>query len=165
MNSKIFKAALPTLIIAVMAVSSLFAQSSVKSKPNAAAPKAKAVADSSKTTAPIEAEATPLDEMAVMNMTSQGDKAASSSGKAHPQNGWNNFLRYLKEKAISPDGKTGMVKISFTINTEGACSEFKIKQGLTDVANQKAIELLKNGPAWIDAGDGPAETTVNVEFH
>jgi len=115
-------------------------------------------------------EQTPLDEMVVMGMAKQGDNKvaveSSSIKEAHPKNGWSGFDNYLKEKAVSPDGRAGTVKLSFTVNNDGSYTGFKIRNGLTDVANQKAIELIKNGPAWTCNADGSTkETTVNVEFH
>jgi len=122
--------------------------------------------DTSKS-AVTEEEATPIDEMVVMGMAAQADKATVASiREAHPKIGWGNFENYIKEKAVSPDGKAGTVKVAFIVNTDGTCDNFKVKSGLTEAADQKAIELIKNGPSWTGNADGQArETTVNVEFH
>ena len=122
------------------------------------------VTDTAKTKQTILTEQMPLDEMAVMDMTSQGNRAAASSNSAHPQTGWNSFKNYLKEKAISPDGKTGTVKLAFLVSSEGELSGFKIKQGLTEAADKKAIELIKNGPSWVESTDG-SETVISIDFH
>ena len=116
----------------------------------------------------MEEEQTPLDEMVVMGMATAGNKAAveTASSGAHPQNGWSSFETYLKESAVSPDGKTGTVKVSFMVNNDGRCGGFKVETSLTKAADQKAIELIKNGPSWIGNTDGPPkETTISVEFH
>ena len=117
----------------------------------------------------IEEEQTPLDEMVVMGMAATGNKAAAengSSSQANPKNGWSSFETYLRESAVSPDGKTGTVKLSFTVNNDGSCGNFKVENSLTKAADQKAIELIKNGPLWIGNPEGePKETTVSVVFH
>lgn len=114
-------------------------------------------------------EETPLDEMVVVGMSTQKAEAKPSeetATEAHPKNGWTNFDNYLKEKAVSPDGKYGTVKLTFTVNNDGTCTGFKIKNGLTEVANQKAIDLVKNGPVWTcNANGSTKETTLNVDFH
>lgn len=115
-----------------------------------------------------EDEPTPLNEMVVMDFTSRthADKLAEThNNQASPKNGWDNFEKYLKDKAVSPDGKAGIVKVTFTVNTDGSCSDFKIKSGLTDAADQKAIELIKNGPAWVCNPGQSKQVTVNVEFY
>jgi hypothetical protein len=114
-------------------------------------------------------EETPLDEMVVIGMSTQKAEVKPSeeaATEAHPKNGWASFDNYLKEKAISPDGKYGTVKLTFTVNNDGTCTGFKIKNGLTEAANQKAIDLVKNGPVWTcNANGSTKETTLNVDFH
>jgi hypothetical protein len=114
-------------------------------------------------------EATPLDEMIVVGMSTQKAEVKpteETATEAHPKNGWTSFDNYLKEKAVSPDGKYGTVKLAFTVNNDGTCTGFKIKNGLTEAANQKAIDLVKNGPVWTcNANGSTKETTLNVDFH
>jgi TonB family protein len=115
-----------------------------------------------------EDEPTPLNEMVVMDFTSRthADKLAESKGnEAYPKNGWNDFEKYLKDKAVSPDGKAGIVKVTFIVNADGTCSDFKIKNSLTDAADKKAVELVKNGPAWVCNSGQSKDVTVNVEFY
>jgi hypothetical protein len=84
---------------------------------------------------------------------------------AHPVNGWSEYNKYLKERAISPDGKTGVVKVSFTVNSNGRLSDFKILKGLSDAANNEAIQIITNGPAWITNSDRKPEIVkVRVKF-
>ena len=84
---------------------------------------------------------------------------------AHPVNGWGDFKKYLKERAVSPDGKTGVVKVSFTVNSNGRLSDFKILKGLSEDANNTAIQIITNGPAWITNSDRKTEVVkVRVKF-
>ncbi len=141
-----------------------------KSKPQSHRKSTTKIADKAADTSKVEAiaeDVTPVDEMVVMGMAEQSDKATVASiREAHPQIGWSNFENYIKEKAISPDGKAGMVKVAFIVNTDGTCDDFKVKSGLTEAADKKAIDLIKNGPSWTGNADGqPKETTVSVEFH
>jgi hypothetical protein len=127
----------------------------------------KSIAADTGKTPPNPEDITPIDEMVVIGMAEQADKATVASiREAHPKMGWSNFENYIKEKAVSPDGKSGIVKVAFTVNTDGTCDGFKVKTGLTDAADQKAIELIKNGPSWTGNADGqPKETIVSVDFH
>ena len=84
---------------------------------------------------------------------------------AHPTNGWSDFKKYLKDNAKSPDGKAGVVKVSFTVDEYGALSDFKIKKGLGDKTDNAAIQLIQNGPHWLTNTDHKPETvTVRVKF-
>jgi TonB family protein len=84
---------------------------------------------------------------------------------AHPANGWSDFKKYLKDNAKSPDGKTGVAKISFTVNEYGSLSDFKIKKSLGAETDNAAIQLIQNGPRWITNTDHKPEiVTVRVRF-
>lgn len=84
---------------------------------------------------------------------------------AHPKDGWYSFNEYLKTHAISPDGKTGTVHLSFTVSTLGVISDIKVTKGLSDLTDKKAIDLLKTGPAWFGNINGKAEQMeVKVKF-
>ena len=84
---------------------------------------------------------------------------------AHPANGWSDFKKYLKDNAKSPDGKAGVVKVSFTVDEYGALSDFKIKKSLGDETDNAAIQLIQNGPHWLTNTDHKPETvTVRVKF-
>ncbi|MGZ3871723.1 MAG: carboxypeptidase-like regulatory domain-containing protein [Mucilaginibacter sp.] len=76
---------------------------------------------------------------------------------AHPTDGWEKFKSYLKENAASPDGKTGVVKLSFMVDQNGAISEIAIIKGLSAAADKKAIDLVTNGPAWTGNASGQTE--------
>ena len=88
------------------------------------------------------------------------------SADAHPKNGMPNLDDYLKKNAVSPDGKTGKVKLSFTVAADGTLSQFKILKSLSDAADKKAIDLLSNGPEWVGSTDKkPKEVKMTVSFH
>jgi len=82
-----------------------------------------------------------------------------------PKDGWPAFKKYISENAKSSDGKTGRVRLSFTVDPNGNFSDFKVRKSLSKVADQKAIDLIENGPKWIGATDGRAhEVKFNVKF-
>jgi len=113
----------------------------------------------------VKSEATPIDEMIVMGMASQGNATDVSSKIAHPKIGWANFETYLRDGATSPDKKTGLVKVSFLVHEDGSCTDFKVVNSLSKAADRSAIKLIKDGPAWIGANNSEAkETTVTVNF-
>jgi hypothetical protein len=114
-------------------------------------------------------EPTPLNEMLVMSLTSPNKPASEADSKeneAHPKKGWDNFEKYLSTEAIAPNGKSGSVKLSFIVSSNGSLSGFKIQNSLSDIADRKAVELIKNGPSW--AGNDSKQTSeisVIVAFH
>jgi len=147
------------------------------------------IADTSKTEADTaDAEATPLDEMVVMDYTAKKkndlkESAAKASAAVqgnfsdnknintnedgfagiHPQTGWSSFKNYLKENALSPDGKKGVVKLSVIVLANGTISDVKVIKSVSPATDKKAVELINNGPAWIS--DSKAETVkVKVQF-
>jgi len=84
---------------------------------------------------------------------------------AHPRDGWSKFNKYLKTNAISPDQKKGVVKLSFTVYPNGSVDNITVIKGLSDATNEKAIDLVKNGPAWIGSSDRKPEVVkLRVRF-
>lgn len=84
---------------------------------------------------------------------------------ARPRNGWSGLKKYLKENAVSPDSKTGTVKLAVTINGNGVIINVKVVKSLSSPTDQKAVDLINNGPQWSGGSDGKPETvTVNVKF-
>nr|WP_255678989.1 TonB family protein [Mucilaginibacter sp. UR6-1] len=85
--------------------------------------------------------------------------------EAHPLNGWDEFNEYLKENAISSDGKKGTVKLSFTVNTDGSLTDFEITKNLSDETDQQAIALIKDGPKWVgDSSGQPKKIKLSIKF-
>ena len=65
-----------------------------------------------------------------------------------------------------PDGETGKVQLSFMVDGKGGLSGFKVIKSLNTTADQKAIDLITNGPGWAGNIDGqPHEVKVTVKFH
>ncbi len=84
----------------------------------------------------------------------------------HPLPGWDAYNKYLKENGVIKDGKTATVKLVFTVNTDGAVSNIRVIKDGTDKLNQRAINLIVNGPKWVGASDGKAaEVKLKVKFH
>jgi TonB family protein len=84
---------------------------------------------------------------------------------AQPANGWSDFKKYLKDNAKSPDGKSGVVKVSFTVNEYGTLSDFKIKKSLSAETDNAAIQLIQAGPRWItNSNRKPEVVKVSVKF-
>ncbi|MGN6638063.1 MAG: carboxypeptidase-like regulatory domain-containing protein, partial [Mucilaginibacter sp.] len=82
-----------------------------------------------------------------------------------PVKGWDDFDSYLKENSKSPDGQTGKVKLSFMVNPDGSLANFKVTKSLNATDDQKAIDLIKNGPAWSGGRDNkPHVIKVTVKF-
>lgn len=85
--------------------------------------------------------------------------------KAMPVGGWDKFKQYLKEDAISQDGKKGTVKISFIVQTDGKLTDFKILKSISKETDEKAISLIKDGPEWLSNSNGkPQPVTISIKF-
>lgn len=84
---------------------------------------------------------------------------------AHPKTGWGDFRKYIKKNAISPDGKAGVVKLSFMVDKNGTVSDIKVQRGLSQATNQKAVDLIRNGPGWAGNTNGkPEKVSLRVKF-
>ncbi len=110
-----------------------------------------------------------MEESLVMDFaakkTMNVDAAVSlTSEEARPKAGWNAFQKYMSTVAISPDGKCGDVKLSFTVEANGAINNCKVVTGLSEAANKKAVELIKNGPSWTNAAEAKS-VSVTITFH
>ncbi|HEY0668338.1 MAG TPA: carboxypeptidase-like regulatory domain-containing protein [Sphingobacteriaceae bacterium] len=102
-----------------------------------------------------------LSEVVVVGYNS--DK--SSSEEAQPVIGWRAYKDYLKENAVSPDSGTYRAIVEFTVDRSGRTSNFNVK-GSNDVLNQKAIDLIVNGPKWIGGkGEKPQTVKLRITFH
>lgn len=95
----------------------------------------------------------------------EGSMASKKSADAHPKTGWKAFNNYLSKNATSPDGQTGKVNLSFTVDAQGNLNDFKILTSVSTVADQKAIDLVNKGSAWVGNADGQLhEVKLTVEF-
>ncbi|WP_162996745.1 carboxypeptidase-like regulatory domain-containing protein [Mucilaginibacter kameinonensis] len=93
------------------------------------------------------------------------DDSEVSVTAAHPQMGWGSLKKYLQTNAVLPDGTTGTVTVTFTVFPSGIIDELSVKKGLNETADQKAIELIKNGPSWVGSTNNkPEVVTVKVKF-
>jgi hypothetical protein len=83
---------------------------------------------------------------------------------AQPENGWENFQKYLQDNAISAD-VTGTYRVSFIVEKDGSLTGFSVNKDVNNVGGQKAIQLVKDGPEWLGNSNGkPKKVTVTVRF-
>jgi outer membrane biosynthesis protein TonB len=105
-----------------------------------------------------------LNEVVVTRNRKDADEEPPAEN-AHPQNSWSSFKKYLQSNAVLPDGAIGNVNVTFTVAADGSLGDFKIKKSLNAIADQKAIDLIKNGPSWIGNNNQKTEqVTVKVKF-
>lgn len=90
--------------------------------------------------------------------------ADKNDSPVQPANGWKSYLAYIKEQAVMPDNSIGKVRLAFKVGRDGIIYGIRILKGSTELINQKAIEILKNGPAWI-GGNSNKEIKVKIKFH
>ncbi|RCH54479.1 hypothetical protein DJ568_11680 [Mucilaginibacter hurinus] len=87
------------------------------------------------------------------------------TGYGEAQCCWDVYEKYLKDNAVSPDGKAGVVKLTFKVNPDNSLSDFKILKGLSEATDSKAIEIIKNGPPWVhDPSGKPQKVTLRIKF-
>jgi TonB family protein len=100
---------------------------------------------------------------ALYEVVTTNNKPASQN--AHPQTGWDDFKKYLQNTPTLPDGTEGTVNVIFTVGIDGTLTDFKIKKSLNATADQKAIDIIKAGSAWVANTNGKPETVnVKVKF-
>lgn len=87
-----------------------------------------------------------------------GTARTEVDNSAHPKTGWDNYNQYLKNRAVVTDGQTGLVRLSFTVAADGSLNDFKVLKSLSPTADQTAIDLVKDGPAWQPAANGKTKT-------
>ncbi|MFA9390899.1 MAG: energy transducer TonB [Prolixibacteraceae bacterium] len=94
-----------------------------------------------------------------------------ANANPEPLGGFSLFKKYVDDKLIypvsEPDGAREVVKIQFTVSSNGQLTNFVVDKGPEnmDFANE-AIRLLKNGPRWAPAvKDGiPQDEVVNYRI-
>lgn len=102
-----------------------------------------------------------VSEIIVMDYKAS-NKAAGA--KAEPLMGWKAYGGYLAH-IPSPDGRTGQVKLTFTVDPNGNLNNFKVTESLGNINDQEAINLIKKGPAWHGSTSGKNEqVSVKVNF-
>lgn len=90
---------------------------------------------------------------------------AKTKQKAQPLIGWKAYRHYLKENAISAQGKGGQVVLAFQIDDQGRPKAIRIEKGASEELNQQAKQLLLDGSKWIREDDHPEkEIQLKVRF-
>ena len=103
--------------------------------------------------------------LAEVVVVTDGNQQNKEEKAARPQNGWSELNKYLKENAKPVNGKTGVVRLSFVVNTDGLLTNFKILKSLSSEADKAAIELLKDGPTWLpNTNQEPETVRLRIKF-
>ena len=114
----------------------------------------------------LEPNTSALNEVVVTGHSAQNKDTEETTQSARPADEWPAFRKYVDSTATSPDGKTGKIRLSFVVDGNGGLSDFKIIKSLSNAADQKAIDLVKNGPAWTGASDRkPQRVRITIKFH
>lgn len=101
----------------------------------------------------------------VVTQPARTDNSDQPVISAHPRDGWSKFNKYLKTNALSPDHKKGEVKLSFIVYPNGSVADIAVVKGLSDATNEKATDLIVNGPAWVGSSDRKPEVVkLRVRF-
>ena len=87
--------------------------------------------------------------------------------KAIPADGWSEYNKYIaKNKKISTGDSviSGDEIVSFSVDSNGKLSEFKIERSISLSHDTEAIRLLRDGPAWKLLRRKKQRTTVTIKF-
>lgn len=68
--------------------------------------------------------------------------------KAQPEGGWRAFNTYLKKSASGANLSEGTVKLSFALAPNGAPTAIHVEQSVDTAHDNRAIQILQNGPRW-----------------
>jgi hypothetical protein len=98
--------------------------------------------------------------------------AKNDSTAAHPVGGWNNFMEYVSRKKETLKDSTddveeyvdGSVEIEFDIDNFGKPVNISIVRTNKQVLAQKAIQIVKEGPAWIAENKKNKKAKVTIRF-
>ena len=102
-----------------------------------------------------------------------GSPEEAPSQKAYPVPSRKAFRNYLKEQIRYPEEARrndveGTVKVQFTVEPDGALTNFQVRKSMGYGCDEEAIRLIQEGPAWQPAlRDGQSlsqEVTVKVRF-
>ncbi len=102
-----------------------------------------------------------LDEVVVIGyephrkMQTVGSVALAKKGKrntkAQPEDGMNEYINYVKEKAILPEdypSKKTVVKVKLHINSNGEITKIKNKNPTNKELFEKTRQIIMDGPGW-----------------
>lgn len=84
--------------------------------------------------------------------------------EAAPLGGWPAYNNYLKQTAVMPTDETGEVKLSFMVAPNGAVSDIKVISSDNKALNDKATDIILNGPKWI-GGNQVKTVKLKIVFH
>ncbi|HWW42761.1 carboxypeptidase-like regulatory domain-containing protein [Pedobacter sp.] len=88
--------------------------------------------------------------------------------KAHssePVIGWAAYQKYLKEEAVLSDGQRGTVKLEFSVDAQGNPVHVRVKKGLSETNNRKAVDILMQGSKWTtDPLDSARVIRLKIKF-
>lgn len=122
----------------------------------------------------LEAAADQLSEVVVTGYGSTSSRTveeAASFQTAEPQGGKASLRRYLLESMSYPQEALnnkvqGKVTVRFTVQPDGALTDFEVMKGIGSGCDEELIRLLKEGPSWKPAkqGDTPVPDKVKVRL-
>jgi hypothetical protein len=86
-----------------------------------------------------------------------------------PGEGFDSYQQYLVKHVKYPASAgniKGVVKVGFTVKSDGRMENFKVITKLQGDCDAEAIRVIKEGPAWLPASDGKsARVQVDVPFN
>ena len=116
----------------------------------------------------LEPDASALGEVVVLGYGEAKNKEliTSSISRARPRDGYPEFNQYLNENLKYPEEARsenirGRVVLEFTVQANGALSDFDIIKGLGYGCDEEAIRLIDEGPQWLPKTEGENNTPVS----
>lgn len=75
-------------------------------------------------------------------------KVKKGASKPQPEEGWKTYRNYLKRSIKDSGLKGGKVVVVFDITPSGQPENIRVKRSANSVLDQKAIEIIRQGPTW-----------------
>jgi TonB family protein len=133
-----------------------------------------AVADTSTpTTVTLSEDLTQLSEIVVAGygVSRTADPAESTYDFAYPFGGRRAYKQYLEKSLQYPqdallNNVEGRVTVTFSVETTGILSDFKVVKGIGSGCDEEVIRLIKSGPKWTPTkrDDVAEKSTIKVRM-
>ncbi|WP_448698427.1 energy transducer TonB [Mucilaginibacter sp. AW1-3] len=111
----------------------------------------------------LKAKKLPADSVSYLAEVVVPGYADKNDSPVRPVSGWKQYLGYVKQMAVMLDNSVGKVKLAFKVGKDGNAYDIRVVKGNTMAMNQKAIEIVKNGPVWTRGSNGK-EITLKIKF-
>jgi len=103
-----------------------------------------------------------LDEVVVAGYNA--DVNVSQLSFVLPPEGRSDYKEKIKKKSLTGCDQSGKVRLKFTVTKYGEVTDFEIKRGLSELCNQRAIEIIKDSGRWNNQFNKDKKVRYTISF-